>query len=350
MPNLMITADKVGLETGGGLVTSQEWQALQTLGPCEMWDRERLQGEFYLGGNVDPWGWDRSASVNTRRREYAVAHLYAGTFTTTVQELQAAGCKVTYTAAAHSIEASRQAHLDLGLPYDYPHLTDPTLLQRYLGGYLAADVLICPSQHSAEVMRGLGRMGRIEVIPHGCRLPEKVAPLPGRFVVGYLGSFGPDKGVRYLLESWKRLAYKDATLVLAGRDSTSPWAQHLVRTFGGGNIRLMGWVNKVSDFYNSISLYVQPSVSEGFGCEVLEAMAHGRAVLCSRSTGAADVLGADEYQTFPAGNAEELANVIDDAKTIYSLPDYGSHNREKAEAFTWDKIRARYVNVWRSLL
>ena len=195
--------------------------------------------------------------------------------------------------------------------------------------------------------------------------------------MGALGAIGgPDKGLRYLLEAWKRLDYKDATLALGGSHSQTPWVQQLVQRFfeptdwwasysmlgnqgaqkcptatrpSGAQVRLLGWVDKVSDFYNGISLLVQPSVSEGFGLEVLEAMAHGRAVLCSTGAGAADVV--PKPGLCDPCNSGALANHIAYYHDrLEALATVGTSNQKEATAYTWDRIRARYVDVWRSLL
>jgi glycosyltransferase involved in cell wall biosynthesis len=200
-------------------------------------------------------------------------------------------------------------------------------------------------------MRGFGYRGRIDVLPHGVDLPGRLTPLPAHFTVGYLGAYGPDKGVRYLLAAWKRLAYKDATLLLGGRDSTSPWTQALIRAFGGGNVHCTGWVDKVEDFYAQCSLYCQPSVTEGFGIEVLEAMAKGRMVVCSQGAGAADLVF--PHWTVAAGDAEALAEKIEEARKYVSSTS-GYFNalgwRGVAEEHSWDKVRARYQELWRGLL
>lgn len=362
--NLYLTADRVGVQTGGGLVTRHEAGALRELGPCEVWGREQLgQLASSPGAGPDPWCWDAAAKAHLLGRHWEadggkfprLCHVYAGTFGETVGYLRSRGCKVAYTAAAHDVAASRQAHLDAGLPYDYPHLTEPDLFGRYLRGYREADVLVCPSRHSEAVMRGFGCAQRIEVIPHGVDLPpDPPAPLPGRFTVGYLGAYGPDKGVPTLLQAWKKLNYPDATLVLAGRDSASPYVMQLCRRHGGGHIQLRGWVPDVADFYGGLSLYVQPSLTEGFGIEVLEAMAHGRAVVCSSGAGAADVVPPDQW--FEAGSATRLAELIDAYKRSYWLETTpGSSFGEgrplaTARDYTWGKIRQRYQALWQELL
>lgn len=363
MGNLYLTADRVGEQSGGGKVTWHESLALFDLeGDFTLVSREQI--ETALLDQDEPWCWDRTVEAafvealaecrleKIRNAIIKLCHVYAGTFSRTIHYLKSVGCKVTYTAAAHDVEASRKAHTDLGIPYDYPHLTDPELWKRYLAGYLAADVVVCPSQHSAHVMRGFGRTGRIEIIPHGIDIPDSYFPLPSRFVCGYLGAVGPDKGLRYLLAAWKQLNYRDATLVIAGKQSTSSWVRQLVQVYGGGNIELRGWVKDVSDFYNSISVYCQPSVTEGFGIEVLEAMAHGRPVVCSLGAGAADVVS-DSSAGLIVGssNSADIAAAIDNYKSLPGLvASSGEQGRKTAENYTWDKIRQRYIDLWRSLL
>ena len=393
MTFLYITADQIGKANhGAGSVTANESEALLSLGEGTYWGRNQFGGE---GG--EPWRWDNEAvdKVKDYRQDFGkiqIVHFYAGTFSRTVAELKRQGCKITYTAAAHSIDESRKEHEKLGLPFPYPHLTEPDLWKRYVQGYLDADVLICPSKHSADVMLSYGATNRIEVIPHGvempkckecsgaitsvddegyevdrctrcCMLPgiEPIAPLPQQFTVGYLGAIGADKGLIYLLEAWKRLNYRDAVLKIGGGNSHSPWMKHLVEAHGGGNIQLLGWVDDPWQFYSLLSLYVQPSVSEGFGCEVLEAMSAGRPVICSEGAGASDCV--PEHWRFKARDVDDLVECIrymrtcSESKQQYFgsacnglLPMDSEWIRGEALKYEWDKIRARYVEVWKSIL
>lgn len=364
--NLYLTADWVGEQSGGGLVTSQELLALQELGETQTISRkEMVEAAHKLPeGTVlpeDPWTFD-ALSRFMFGNKIKLAHVYAGCFTESVKKLKQYGAKVTYTAAAHNINISKGEYEKLGIPFNYPHLTEKRLWDHYVGGYLAADVVICPSRHSAEVMKSYGCQN-VKIVPHGVNLPEKVSPLPKEFRVGYLGSYGPDKGIIYLLQAWKRLAYKDATLILAGRDSTSPYVEGLVKQYGGGNIHLAGWMENVSDFYNYINLYVQPSMTEGFGCEVLEAMAHGRPVICSTGAGACDVI--PSVWNFRAGDINALTGQISFYRRKYEqgyLEGLSGHANitwddwikkfwlDKASDYTWDKIRSQYIQIWKELM
>ena len=360
MSFLYLTADVIGIQSGGGRVTQEESTALFDLAMKQgeefiCWGRQELD---YPG--EEPWRFDFAAKDRLwahcwPNQEWPkLCHIYAGTFTRTVALLKEHDCKITYTAAAHNIDISRQEHELLGIPFNYPHLTDPKLWLKYVGGYLAADIIICPSRHSADCMYNYG-CERIEIIPHGVDIPNEVKPLPAGFICGYLGAIGPDKGLIYLLEAWERLGYRRNNLsdkmgdllVLGGRDSKSNFVHFLMEKTGVSNVATIGWVNHVSDFFNGISLLIQSSASEGFGIEVLEAMAHGRPVLCSDGAGAADVVP-DSWR-FPARNSEVLAAKIDQFRKV-DLAMMGRVGRDLAKQYEWPIIRKKYQEVWRELL
>lgn len=353
MDFLYLTADKIGAPTGGGQVTGNEFEALGQL--SEFAPGSPVKG---FAGRADvtawsfpnaprPWGSDKEASARlladpTIRPR--LAHIYAGCFTETVRILQERDCKVVYTVAAHDRHVSREEHEAIGIPFDYPHLTDDDQWRRYIGGILAADVVVVPGEAPRRVLVAEGvDPAKIRVIPHGHNPPREVKPLPETFAVGYLGSPSPDKGLRYLLAAWKALNYPRAVLALAG-PGTEQLAP-MVRHFGGGNVVLKGWVRDVSDFYNSISLYVQPSATEGFGIEVVEAMAHGRATICSRGAGAADVA---PLAVAPR-DAERLAVAIAAER---HAAEHGEHPAALLDvsALTWPRIRERYAALWREVL
>lgn len=352
---LYITADTIGTETGGGLVTKHECQAFFNLAASENKEAKAWQKSDLTCIRPEPWSFDWKASKEDAflflRPE--LTHFYSGTFSQTVAVLKKHGCKVTYTIAAHDRAVSQREHGVWGMGFPYDHLTQEPLWKRYIEGYRLADVIVCPSTVAANTVRRYGpdfAKKRIEIIPHGCELPETTAPLPEPFVVGYMGAISPDKGVLYLLQAWKKLSYKNALLVLAGKDSDNPYTRKLVEDHGGGNIHLAGWQRNVSDFYGGISIYIQPSSTEGFGLEVLEAMAHSRHVLCSTGAGAQDLVPIGFR--FPPCDADALAEKIDAARHTPRdvLIKSGEFNRERAKNYTWDKIRTQYMDLWRSLL
>ncbi|RJQ27081.1 glycosyltransferase family 1 protein [Candidatus Parcubacteria bacterium] len=350
---LYATADKIGQESGGGLVTAQELQALKQFARGE---QVVVLGKDDIVGGSDPWGWDQVLLDTLKKlKPFKLAHFYSGSFTSSVKYLKENGCKVTYTCAAHRVADSKKAHEDIGLPYNLPHLTDPSLWEKYSGGYWSSDVLIVPSKHSEEVVKEqmdalkMFTRPKVKVVPHGCHVPKiGIKPRPSQFVVGYLGSVGADKSLKTLLLAWKKLKYKNSLLKLAGKESTSDFAYALINAFGGGgSIVCCGWQTNISDFYNSITAYVQPSATEGFGIEVLEAMAHGRIALCSDHAGAKDVVHSS--CVFQANNPDALADKIEEMKTTWDLDARAVIAKETAQNYEWSKIREKYIRVWEKL-
>lgn len=354
--NIYLTADQVGLESGGGIVTLNESQALAELGDCEVWDRKSLEGIKDTGG--EPWKWDMAALVRLALNpdvSIELVHGYAGTFTDSIAMLKRKGVRTCWTVAAHDLQESIAEHIKICGHYPFTHMSDPVQFERYKRGYLEADMLVCPSSYSADIMRKYGRTGPITVIPHGVHLPEKVEPLPKQFRVGFLGALGPDKGILYLLQAWKKLNYKDALLMIAGKQSTEPQVVDFVKHHGGGNIQLCGWVNNVSDFYNQISVLAVPSVSEGFNIECLESLAHSRPVICSQGAGASELIYRDKSsccgRVFQPRDVDELIGCLDLYK---SHPDMigedGVDGKKVAEKHTWQIIRKKYQELWKGML
>lgn len=329
-----ITADRIGVQTGGGVVTKNEHEALEKLGKTIVVNPKPT---------IDPFETEKEINFSNLN-DIKLAHFYSGAFPDTVEYLKKNGCKVSYTAAAHDPKLSQEEFESLGLKYDFPHITDPEKFKKYLQCYRMADLVICPSTHSKTIMENYG-CKNVVVIPHGCHI-MKAKPYPQTFTLGYLGQIGPDKGLKYLFAAWSILDYKDAVLNLAGYNSID--LIHMARYFGKGNINILGFVKNIEDFYNSLSAYVQPSVTEGFGIEVLEALSAGRPVICSDGAGAADCVG-NCGLVVKKQDPVQLAEAIDSIKRqkndkIIAL------SQNQAEKYTWDKIQENYIKVWKAML
>lgn len=262
--NLYLTADRVGAASGGGVVTRNELQALQEFSQ-ESGDRDVFVASIdHTVHYPTPFDQDEYLFQYVKRLPEIprITHCYSGCLTNTLQYLRQKGSKIVYTAAAHSVALSRKAHQEMGIAYDYPHLNDPVLWERYLEGYKTAQALVCPSTHSRDVMRSFGCTQPIHVIPHGIHPPGVLAwSPPHKFTVGYLGSYGPDKGIPTLLRAWNRFKLEDARLILAGRDSRTSYVQSLLfrNCPDASNIECLGWLEDISTFYRSLSVYSQPS-------------------------------------------------------------------------------------------
>jgi len=349
LTSLYCTADKIGIETGGGAVTNNELEALKSVSEVGLvLDQDSIIPTRFQQPD-SPFLFDYFALEQIWDKHFDIAHFYSGTFTLTVKHLKERGTKVSFTVPAHDREISLAEFLNLGLAYPFAHIRDDNLYHIFCEGYRLADVVIAPSISSAEYLRLQG-CPNVIVIPHGMNQPRKVKPIPEKFDVGYLGVVGPDKGLPYLMQAWSKLNYPESRLILAGSgtDTLEPFVRYFAAQ---GEFVLLGRIPDVADFYNSISVYVQPSVTEGFGLEIPEAMSYGRPVITTEGTGGKDCI--EEGKTgfiVPIRDLEAIAEKIDFfKKNPDKLREMGQSAKIKARNYTWDKIRKKYARVFSSL-
>ncbi len=237
--------------------------------------------------------------------------------------------------------------------YPYKHNTDPLLHEALLAHAAHVNVVFTPSDASRGWILHNTPAERVEVIPHGTDLPPEIPPLPAAPVFGYLGAAGPDKGLVYLLIAW-RYNKPSSQLIFGGHcyDFVRVCLGNIVHGIQARSIKNTGWVPDVKDFYSQISVYIQPSVTEGFGIEVLEAMSYGRPVIVSAGAGAADIVTSGrEGFIVPPGDPQAIREAMD---YFHEHPDkiqeMGANAAEKAREYTWDKIEKRYETIYKEII
>lgn len=169
---------------------------------------------------------------------------------------------------------------------------------------------------------------------------------PGPFRVLFLGQIMLRKGVQYLLEAWKQLGWRDAELWLVGKGMAD--AQPVLKHYAGlSGLRLMGYVPDQLAAFQACDVFVVPSVEDGFGLVVTEAMACGLPVVVSDHTGAADLVQDGENGFVVAYNdAAGYARVLE---TLRANPELarkmGRAAQGAARQVTWAAYREKLVEL-----
>lgn len=167
----------------------------------------------------------------------------------------------------------------------------------------------------------------------------------------YVGALQPRKNLETLIESFNLIKKNnpEIKLVLAGgkawmwesvfkKAEKSPYSKDIIIT---GTIPF----EDIVILYRNASLFVFPSLYEGFGIPVLEAMAAGAPVICSRNSSLPEA-GGEAVLYFNAHNAEELAGKIDSILSDKKLgDDLIAKGWEQIKKFSWDKC-ARETLEW----
>ena len=179
--------------------------------------------------------------------------------------------------------------------------------------YRRAGLYVAVSRGVARVLEagGVGA-GSIRIVHDGVRL---LAPLPpaadlvgaGPLVVA-VGALVDHKAHRVLVEAMARLP--EVRCVIAGEGHRRPRLEARIRELGlGGRVRLLGQRQDIAAVLAAADLLVHPSVEEGMGQAVVEAMAAGTPVLVSDAGGLPEVVG-DLCVPVPAGDSDALAVAI----------------------------------------
>lgn len=204
-----------------------------------------------------------------------------------------------------------------------------------------AAVVLCSSQatRADAVAAGIDD-ARIRVVPLGVAAPrvhpERVAAvrrrfdLPGRYVL-HLGTAEPRKNIGALTRIADRLP-DDVTVVLAGG---AGWGSHGAAT--GTRVRHLGWVSEAEKWalLTGAAVFCYPSLWEGFGLPVAEAMAVGTPVVTSAGTSLAEVVAdagvcVDPHD--PDALAGAVRDLLDDPTRAAELAAAG---RNRAAELTW---------------
>jgi glycosyltransferase involved in cell wall biosynthesis len=165
-----------------------------------------------------------------------------------------------------------------------------------------ATLVICPSRTTIDdcVAQGFDP-ARLRLVPWGIEArpaaPAAVAGirarfgLPSRYVL-WSGTIEPRKNLPVLLDAFERLAAPDVALVLAGPQG---WNEDIAARVArlGDRVRAVGFVDPDSlrALHAGAEVFCFPSLEEGFGLPVLEAMAQGTAVITSSGTATEEVCG-----------------------------------------------------------
>ena len=170
--------------------------------------------------------------------------------------------------------------------------------ERYLAHveteYYEADLITVPSTFARDGFVSMGLApAKIAVTPYGADL-EEYRPLPKRddiFRILFIGTICLRKGIPYLLEAVSRLSLPGAELALRG--AVEPEVERIVAAYRGDiPLRMVPPQPRsaMRDLYAQASVFVLPSVEDGFGLVIPQAMSCGVPVIASVNTGGPDII------------------------------------------------------------
>jgi glycosyltransferase involved in cell wall biosynthesis len=225
-----------------------------------------------------------------------------------------------------------------------------------------ADAVVTISRHSAaRISHELGvDPARLHICPPGApswRVLGGKPNLPAAGYVLFLGTLEPRKNIGVLLDAFERLVSRTRAappkLVLAGRTTpqASSWLERLQRAPLAGFVEHRGYIPATDRerLFAGARLLVMPSLDEGFGMPVLEAMAAGVPVVASNRGSLPEVVaGAGPLVDAEDGSAlaDAMQRMLEDDEHARR---YAERGLARAREFSWSEsaaeLRRAYVGA-----
>ncbi len=218
-----------------------------------------------------------------------------------------------------------------------------------------SDLIVAVSEFTADQVSSLLNVERrrIRVIPHGVHTPPTTRQHTRESFILFVGALQARKNLKRLVEAFECLP-ESWRLVLAGAPGGYQSNEILYRIEASRSrerIEVTGYLarERLDDLYARASIFAFPSLDEGFGIPVLEAMAWGVPVITSNASALAE-LGDDTALLVDPKNTNEIADALLSLAENETLREKLTFaGKLRAKKFTWeDAVRKTYA-VYREL-
>jgi len=308
-----------------------------------------------IGDNLFDW----MASLLIDRCD--IFHGFMGYSLRSMRKAKMLGAKTIMEAGSihilDQIALFKDEHERFGVPFQ---MMNENWVNKLVQEYDEADHLVVWSTFSAQSYLNRGHpREQISIVPLGpgqqWNGDRPVLKTGKSFRVLFVGTVYLRKGVQYLLEAMqllrKSIGAKEAELVLVG--VITPEMRPFMRQFAG-TFRSYSHVSpeELHRLYMNAEVFVLPSLEDGWGMVVTEAMSCGLPVIVTENTGAKDIVrdGQDGF-IVPIRNSEALYNKLLFLYEHESLrKSMGESAREGVKSSSWESYGQQVVDVYSKVL
>jgi len=252
----------------------------------------------------------------------------------------------------------------LGLIYKPTH---PLSLQRNIAELKEADFIATPSRlvYESLIKAGLPKEKLWNPNPLGVNF-EKFKNAPKTFSGNkinfvFVGGDPVRKGLYYLLKAWEKLQKSQKPVASSPASPVGRQKLFLLglppRTFdrapfsefsGLRGVENVGWAD-VSDYYQKSRVLVLPSIEDGWGLVVGEAMAAGLAVIVSKGAGASDMVTKENGFRVPAGDWKAIfERMLYFTKNPQKAVDMGKAGQNEVKKYSWDRYGSQLLKNYQA--
>jgi glycosyltransferase involved in cell wall biosynthesis len=322
--------------------------------------KRQVYSKFGIGGKPD-LSISKSFGQFSQRQLNSDTDIFVGWSSASLEAIKPAqgfGTKVIIERGSTHISAQtdvlRDAYKQFGLFFNE---TKVEMIEREEQEYALADKIFVPSKYAAQTFVDRG-IAADKIIVNGMGVDFEMFQAPSsrsldrmpRIV--FAGGVGIRKGVPWLLKAFKRLSSK-AELHLIG--PVSPDYEKMLRKEIGANVFVRGALpgHDLSSEYGRGDIFCLPSLEEGYGMVIPQAMACGLPVVTTNVVGAADLLqhAHNGLIVSPADStalSDALERLIDDVDLRQTMGAYAQATVQQGQG--WDDYVSRAVTLYETML
>lgn len=195
-----------------------------------------------------------------------------------------------HTRYAYESVQAESKRIGVLLPPNNEYAFREDILQREEEEYRRTDFLLCPSDFTIKTFLDRG-FPREKLLKHGYGFDEnacypdlaRVADAKRGLTMLFAGDAAVRKGVHFALEAWlKSPAHRDGTFLIAG-GMLPAYAEKMSEMLAHPSVKVLGHRTDVPELMRNSDLFVLPSIEEGFGLVVVEAIGSGAVPLVSEA-------------------------------------------------------------------
>jgi len=214
---------------------------------------------------------------------------------------------------------------------------------------------VCPSEKLLKIHSGVDVK---QFMQSNGNMVEKKRSLgldQNEAVIGFVGWLLPIKGPGYLLKAMDYVWHEhpETSLVLVGKgDLDVDLRTEALRKNANGKVKFLGWRDDINEIMPVFDMLVLPSLNEGMGRVLVEAMAAGKPVVASRVGGIPDLVRHCETgYLVPPADVEALADgikkLLDDPERAWEM---GQQGKEDCRQFSLESMIAKLDDLYSDLI
>ncbi len=262
--------------------------------------------------DADSWLYDHSVAAVIRPGD-----LFIGWATASLATARAAkrrGARFVLDRACPHVDFQQQIFEEESAAVGVAYRPQPAWFRdRQLAEYEEAERILVPSEYTRATFPEAMRSKIVKAPLFGrCAFPAKTHPeRHPEFTVGVVGGEPVRKGYLYLLDAWERLALANARLLIRSDANFAHYPALQQRLARLSNVEIVRYVPDINDFYQRCDVFVLPSVDDGFGMALFEAMVNEVPCIATTHCGSSELLtrGRDGI-VIPPRNADLLAEAL----------------------------------------